>query len=402
MDGRSATGHALPTGPLSGGKGSVIPCHSLTGETLAHVEAASSGARRSLPSPPMVDTIAVCVGVPDSFRELLASKSGRRLVISSAGDIEVDSPRIGSLPGSYDPNLWVQFTCYDGQPTLRIEGSAHRHIMGHNVYGGPHDVVAAARYMIAVCEAWLGIELPEWSSWRLNRVDLAWVFDLGSELAAFKFIRDQAVAWQTTSASRSLPRSYGTSVYVDRMVLYSKGAEIRKHGKPTWMSNAAYGELLLRACSLVRSEVRYRRRDIERITYSTLKQLDSGLLAGNASQKLSKFGRTTSESMETVRTIETVTSRLNEHYTTARAASLVGTWFKLATIGEVATRAGMSRPTYFRHVAELKAVGVSWSGTNVFVADPAPYGSFVLSAWSPQCVSHVDERITHALARFAA
>lgn len=372
---------------VQGGKVTVTPCQSATGGTN--------------PAPPMVDTVAVCVPVGAEMAAILAAKTGRRVGINSGGDIEWDHPRIGSLPGSFDPNLWVQI--YEGKErVLRVEGSAHRHILGHNVTGGPTDTLLCARYMIDVCERWLGVPLPHWSEWRLQRLDLAWVFDAGSEDAAYRFMRETATAWQTTTAARSAPRSFGTTVYVGPVKLYMKGPELVKH-PPQWATEAERNRLLGEAVSKVRFEVTYRRRDIERLTLSRLDALDQLPLVEHARQKLARFGRTSGESMKTVRTIETVTARLGEHYSPARASALMGTWFKLTTLGEQSTKSGMPARTYFRHVSELRAAGVSWSGTDVMRLQVRDLPEdFTLSAWSPYIVRGQAPEVARVLAAYAA
>jgi hypothetical protein len=166
--------------------------------------------------------------------------------------------------------------------------------------------------MIEVCRRWLGIDLPAWSEWRLQRLDLAWVFEAGTEDAAYRFIRETTAAWHTTTAARSAPRSFATTVYVGPVKLYSKGAELAKH-PPKWATKAEFHRLLGEAISKVRFEVTYRRRDIERLTLSRLDALDQAVLVENAGQKLARFGRSNGDNLHTVRTIETVTARLAEH-----------------------------------------------------------------------------------------
>lgn len=390
-DGHNPGREAPALGAASGGKVTVTPCHSLTGETPTALNGV----------PPMVDTVAVCLPVGPEMAALLASKTGRLLRVGADGDVEWDQPRIGSLPGTYDPNLWVQFS-ERGDRVLRIEGSVHRHILGHNVHGGPREVVPCARYMIDVCRRWLGVDLPSWEQWRLQRLDLAWVFDAGTEDAAYDFLREMATAWQTTTAARSAPRSFGSTVYVGSVKIYMKGPELAKH-PPKWASKADHRRLMSEAVSKVRFEVTYKRRDIERLTYSRLSALDQRPIIESAVAKMLRFGRTTEESVHTVRTIDAVQARLSERYSSARAAALMGTWFKLTTIGEQSTRDSMSRPTYFRHVKELKAAGVAWTGTDVIRLKVRGLpDDFALSPFSPYCVGGVDPHVSRVLAAFAS
>ena len=335
--------------PISCCPGTYNPGHSLTGETIC---------------PPMVDTLSLVVVVSEEVLEVLSTMSGRRVLIAGTGEIERDVPRIGSLPGSYDPNLWVQPWTLDGAPALRLEGSAHRHILGHNVYGGPFCPIEAARYMIAVLERYLGIDLPPWQSWACRRVDLAWVFDPGSESAALAFITELSRSLVSSTAARSCPRTFGTTAYLGRVKLYMKGPEVKAHA-PLYADKREMRRLVDLASSKLRFEVKFTLRELHRLTSSKLRDLDIEPLIKQAHEKLEAFTRTTDNAMQQVRTTSSVQARLLEMYSAARASSLMGTWYRLTTLGERQTRDHMSKPTFYRHMAELKAAGVSWTGTDI-------------------------------------
>lgn len=81
----------------------------------------------------------------------------------------------------------------------------------------------------------------------------------------------------------------------------------------------------------------------------------------------------------------------------------MGTWFKLTTLGEQSTKSGMPRATYFRHVAELRAAGVSWSGTDVMRLQVRDLPEdFSLSAWSPYVVRGQAPEVARVLLTYAA
>lgn len=348
---------AVPSGAVASsrsrreilGQGTCNPCPSATGGTNC---------------PPMVDTLSLVCPVDEGLIAVLAAVSGRRLLLSADGAIERDTPRIGSLPGSYDPNLWVQPWSIDGKPALRLEGSAHRHILGHNVYGGPLCPIKAGRYMIGVLGRYLGVPVPDWTSWSFQRIDLAWVFDAGSEDAALAFMVETGRSLHTTTAARSLPRSFGTCHYLNRSKLYMKGPELRKH-MPEHLTKSQRHELMREAASLLRFEVTFHRRDIARLTFTNLESLDLEPLIRQAHEKLNTFNRTTDDAMQTVRTTASVQARLHDLYSPGKASALMGTWFKLTTLGEAATRSNMSNRSYYRHLAELKTAGVAWTGTDI-------------------------------------
>lgn len=381
------SGAVVPHALENAWQGTCNPCPSATGGTNC---------------PPMVDTLSLVCAVDQAVYDALVTASGRRLVIGPDGEVERDSPRIGSLPGSYDPNLWVQPWTVDGGLGIKLEGSTHRHVLGHNVFGGPTCPIKAARYMIATLERFLGLELPSWELWNVSRLDLAWVFDAGCENAALAFIVETGRSLATTTAARSLPRNFGTCVYSGRAKVYMKGPELRKH-MPAHLSKPHRNHLLTIASSLLRFEVTFHTRDISRLTYSNLSTLELGPLIRQAHKMLNTLSRSTDDAMQTVRTTTSVQSRLSDLYPSSRAAALMGTWFKLTTLGESATRAGMTTRTYYRHVSELKAAGVSWTGTDVVRIHSLAFPQdFTLSLNSPYLVRTGEHpQVTERLAPYA-
>jgi hypothetical protein len=271
--------------------------------------------------------------------------------------------------------------------------------------------------MISTLESYLEVDLPHWSSWIVSKLDLAWVFDAGSENAALAFALETGRSLATTTAARSLPRNFGTCVYSGRSKLYMKGPELRKH-MPAYLSKSERFQLQKIASSLLRFEVSFHHRDIARLTYSNLSQLELEPLIRQAHEKLNTFNRTKDAAMQNVRTTNDVNERLSELYSAARAAALMGTWFKLTTLGEKATREIMtpsyvgldgelkrvSTKTYYRHMAELKAAGVYWTGTDVIRIHSLAFPKdFSLSLQSPYLVrSGEHPQVTERLAAYAA
>jgi II/X family phage/plasmid replication protein len=71
--------------------------------------------------------------------------------------------------------------------------------------------------------------------------------------------------------------------------------------------------------------------------------------------------------VKTVRKQKQVRDRLLEVYEQRKAGLLLGTWHQLVTLGQHETKKAMKRPTFYRHLKELKDAGVSWIGADVLV-----------------------------------
>lgn len=384
----------------------VTPLQSLTYETFPTFDGSDDVGERALAEGDLgalaVDTLAVTVGVGPEVIQRLSDLAGRRVFIGPGNTFEGDSVRIGNIPGTYDPNLWIQpFSENALAPTrIKIEGSAHRHILGHNIKGGPMSVLGSARYLISQAEAWLGVALPAWPEWKLTRVDLTEVYDCGSEEGANEAWQGLAEGIRHSSALRDFPRNYGSTVYAGRgFKAYLKAAEVRKH-KPAWCDTAHHLQFIHEASNLVRLETTYRQQHITRLTEASLGSLDERPLKEAARRRIARYTRLGIQGMETVRTIEQVAKRLEGLYAPQTAAALLGTWFRLTTLGESGTRKLLTKPTYYRHLKLLRDAAVSWQGTDVMrieLKSALPPG-FCFSPTSPWAVRGEDPRVTAALA----
>jgi hypothetical protein len=75
--------------------------------------------------------------------------------------------------------------------------------------------------------------------------------------------------------------------------------------------------------------------------------------------------------METVRKNREVRDRLFEVYKSRLAGVLFGTWLQLAALGEKATCANLTRPTFYRQLKQLQDAGVAWHGGDVRIVEVA-------------------------------
>lgn len=404
--GFAAAGAVRAEAAKTGCTGIVIPVHSLTCETFRFSEDDDENHQNGRVVADIgalaVDTLAVTAEVPAHVIDRLRELSGRRLMIGPGNVLEADRVRIGNIPGTYDPNLWIQpLSDNELAPNrIKIEGSVHRHILGHNIKGGPTSILLCAKYLINQASQWLGSTLPSWENWKLTRVDLTELYDCGSEDGAYEAWNGLAEGLRKSSSLRTLPRNYGTTIYAGLgFKAYLKAPEVKKH-KPSWCDTQDHVQLIHEASNLVRLETTYRQREISRLSPVCLESLDELELKFAARRRIAKYTRLGEQGMETVRTIEQVTRRLESLYPPQTAASLIGTWLRLTTLGESVTRDQYKKPTYYRHLKQLRDASVSWQGTDVMrieLVTALPAG-FCFSPTSPWAVRGEDPKVTAALA----
>ncbi len=270
-------------------------------------------------------------------------------------------------------------------PYLVVEGSVHKAMLGHNVFGGPERLRPAVAWFVADISRRLGVELPPWQGWQLRRVDVAEVFDLGNFVGCAQYLHGLGLA--------RYPRRKRL-VYGDETVMfpgstttlkfYHKGPEFAKNGfkvvaKAFSQRTAENIQHVANAYLRVESSIKSKK----------LSQVyGSGRTAGQATldglnsildRDVAAVLREAEHDMETVRTTEEVRARLHEVYEPRLAKLLFGTWLELAAIGEDAVRRSTPKMTYYRHRSQLAQAGIAWDATDVYIREQ----SFIPAGFRP-------------------
>lgn len=270
-------------------------------------------------------------------------------------------------------------------PRLLIEGSVHKALLGHNVFGGPLEPVPTCCWFVDLIARLVGCPLADGLLWEVLRLDVAEVYELPSSEAVHEFTRAFALA---TFPRRKAHRYDGSILFpgaTTGVKAYHKGPEFKVHDfkrlQQAVSLNHAYS-LQDRADKLLRWEVEIKARKL-RADYghqplvSELSREYVELLHDREVFKLLKEG---AEEMETVRKHREVRDRLHDVYGSTLANMLFGTWLQFAALGEKVALEKMSRPTFYRHRKQLIEAGVTWNSADVHV-DERP--SLIPAGFSP-------------------
>lgn len=258
----------------------------------------------------------------------------------------------------------------DSPPYLVLEGSVHKHMLGHNVYGGPRDPAAAAAWFIGECLRRLDLwTLDEWE-FELLRLDWASVFRPGPlpslflvrSLSRARFPRRLLDVHQDESLSVG-----GTTT---RLNVYRKGPEFEAHDMKRLRGHVGeeqLGELLARAHATLRVETQFTSKGIEALYGERPKvwQLNDWTFEDAHWREVERLAREGAGVMETVREREAVMARLYAVYTKRQARLLFGTWAMLAGREEADVKAEMSPRSFYRHRKMLVDAGVTWHGAEL-------------------------------------
>lgn len=357
----------------------------------------------------MLDTVKLA-SPPLGDRE--AERIERACVLRSAVEIatgEVQySLTTGSLEGSYDDRVsvrvereeWVTMapTGRAGAmsrpvtmkqpcaPYLVMEGSIHKALMGHNVYGGPLPPVLSCCWFVDDVAARLGVSLPEADDWTVQRIDWAEAFELPSFEAVQEYISGLNMAqFPRRDVIRFGEESLMSPGRTTAVKVYHKGPEFYAHDRRRLRNYLGDGELCVlqdRAHRILRLETSIKARKLadDFGGKPLVVQVTRDYLERVHDREAGRLLKEAQSEVETVRTHREVSSRLREKYDDRLANTLFGTWMQLAALGEAEVRRHMPRATFFRQRKQIADAGVSWQAADVRIV---PRCSSIPSGFSP-------------------
>lgn len=263
------------------------------------------------------------------------------------------------------------------EPYLVIEGSIHKAMLGHNIFGGPIDFATSCAWFIDELSQRMGVELPSVASWRVLRADWAEVFDLGSFEAVQEFI---GALNSAEFPRRTVIRHGSESLYAPgrttTIKAYHKGVEFSVHDWKRLKHFLDYPDLVTlqeQANCILRLETSIKAKKLAddfKGTKPSVLEVTREYLERVHDREVARLLKEGKSQMETVRTHKEVSRRLHETYSEnpQLANLLFGTWLQLATLGETEVKVNMSPRTYYRQRKQLSDAGVSWQTTDVYVS----------------------------------
>jgi hypothetical protein len=358
----------------------------------------------------------------------------------------------GPLKGSWDHRFSLQVLRHrwehdpdlgrtvkvPSQPFLRLEGSIHKAMVGHNVYGGPEALLEPCQWLlwhlVETHNMWLPIDVRHWYP---IRIDWAEAFDMGSFEAVQQYIRIMASAHYPQRS----PNVYGdeTILWAGRttaLKLYHKGPEFRKHDLRRlqehadlsswpedfrWYLPLHYGlrvgkagtvmdldeleELTCKANATLRCEVAIKRPKLEYEYGSKPKmgQVKLDWVKQTFDTEVKRIMKLAEHDHETVRRSDDVLRRLEAHYSEKQALAIYSTWSLLATHGKAYAREHLKRSTYYDHQKKMAEVGVEWKGSDLHLrteAELVPADFIPLTTYPTRRIEH--PRVMKALEMFRA
>jgi II/X family phage/plasmid replication protein len=257
------------------------------------------------------------------------------------------------------------------EPYVIIEGSVHKAMIGHNIWGGPTKFYECCLFLIYKVEQLLGVELPSFLDFFVERVDVARCF----ELPSFEAVQEWFRGVQSADYARRKVNRYGLETIFasgksTTVKCYHKGPEFHANGDlKKWVkmvdSSLAF-ELYEKANRIIRAEVGIKK---DKFVYDfgylpTVSEIKDSYLLDIYDTEMYRFLKEGLSSFKTARDSQIVQDRLFNLYSTQLAGTLFGFWMQLSILGEKAVKAKMSKSTFYRQRKQLVDAGCSWHATD--------------------------------------
>lgn len=289
----------------------------------------------------------------------------------------------GSLVGSYDSKISIKVKeeeysklgIVPSKPYVILEASVHKAMLGHNVFGGPEDYQKSCEYLIKLVETLIQIELPTYSEWFAERIDVSEVY----ELPSFESVQEWFRGLNSADYPRRSVNRYGLSgIYAKgsttTLKFYHKGVEFSKHDRSR-LKNIFKDDKLNSiqdiANKLIRCECEIKARKLKSDFghLPSVGDVTTEYINNVHDVEVRRFLKEGDKMMILVSNAKEVNARLREVYSPGLAGILLGTWYKLTTLGEASVKKDMPLRTYYRQIKQLKDACVTWLGSDVILLD---------------------------------
>jgi len=333
-------------------------------------------------------------------RQEYRSVDTSRLVETQGADTAADGR------AHYDQKRSRRPVLMDSPPYLLVECSAHKALLGHNVYGGPLDLVAPVCWLVDQVAAAAGVELANGASWIIRRIDWAECFDLGGFEANQEYMGYLRNAeYPRRKVSRFGLESLHIAGTTSSVKIYCKGPEFAKHDRKRCSRHTDVDSLQKLANTVLRCETEIHARTID-------EEFGPGPAVGTPSivqwvknlhdRDIGQVLREGTSAVLTVRTAVAVKRRLYEIYGSRQATALWGTWLELSALGEKSAASRGDRVTFWRHRKLLTESGCSWHGGDVKLDTSVRLvpADFTPQRHDPRRLTEEAEQIVLALASY--
>lgn len=320
----------------------------------------------------MIDTVKIVTMINKKIFDIIQSSS----VVKSSHDNATGELFYmflnDSCLGSYNSNLSVKvnegikYNFPSGTYYIELEGSYHKIKLGYNSHNGFYNLTSISLGMIKLAEEKYNIKLPSIQHWFLQRVDIAKVFDLGSQENVVTYINNLKCC---DFPRRKLQHYENEGLYLagstSTIKIYNKFLEFRKHDiKKFYNTEFDIDNYLKKIKNYIRFECEIKKRKLVylygkkfiRVCCVDYKKLENIWI-----EEFKKLFKIIDTELEIVLNRETVKQRLNEKYSRVRAKNLFNFYLLISVQGLSKVKADNNRSMYYKNLSDLRKVGIDFN-----------------------------------------
>lgn len=275
------------------------------------------------------------------------------------------------LEGSYSSSLSVRVGCgskykFVDMYYLEIEGSYHKIIRGYNSHNGFYNLINIVKWLIGAVEYSYNINLPNLNHWFLQRIDIAIVFDLGSNDKVRKYINNLSFCnYPRRNIKHYQDESIYTSGTTTTLKIYNKMLEFRKHDmKKLFNSNFNIDSYLEEIKGFIRFECEIKKKKLEDIynkKYIRVKNVIYEDLKKVWSDEFMKLLKMFESDLTIVRNKDDIERRLNTCFSSTRARNLYNFYCSIVLDGVTNVKNRTSKTVFYKNIKDLKSVNIDLS-----------------------------------------
>lgn len=319
----------------------------------------------------MIDTIKIYTMINKKTYDTIKSKSTIKSSVDYAtGEIHYNIIN-AKLVGSYDNSLNIRPDFgskygFKDKYVLSIEGSYHKIINGYNSHNGYYNLISIVDWLIKSTEYTYSVKLPSLKHWFLQRIDIAIVFNLGSNDKVRTYINNLSLCnYPRRNIKHYQDESIYTSGTTTTLKIYNKLLEFRKHDmKKLFNSSFNIDNYLKEIDGFIRFECEVKKKELEKIynkKYIRVRNVRYKDLKDVWSDEFMKLLNFFESELTIVKNKEDIRNRLLTVYGKIKGNNLYSFYSSIMLDGIREVKKNTSRPTYYRNIKLLKDVNIDLS-----------------------------------------
>lgn len=319
----------------------------------------------------MIDTIKIYTMIDKkTYDKIISSSVVNSKINKRTGELlyQVNS---SSLVGSYSSSVNIRIGEGDmygfkDKKYLSIEGSYHKLILGYNSHNGFYDFLNICKWFISAVEYDFNIELPNFKHWFLNRIDISIVYDLENNKNVCDYINNLRFC---RYPKRNIKHYQDESIYCSgtttTLKIYNKMLEFRKHDmKKLFKFNFDIDNYLFEIKGFVRFECEIKKKKLQEMynkKFVRIRDVKYDVLRDVWREEFMKMLNFFESDLNIVRNKVDIENRLLFLYGDRKGRNLYNFYCTIMVDGVDVVRKNMSKPTFYRKIADLKTAGIDYS-----------------------------------------